>query len=112
MRRAEEKRQKREAQLERRKHEYLIDDANIEVFGVWWTFREHLTPQEAAEMPSTLRQDFMTILRRLSEDREYREGQDKQPMPFGVQDEAARRAALAALERMKQDGGNNIDGGL
>lgn len=82
MRREEERRKKREAQLERRKRDALCQEEHLEIFTTWWVFggREHgISPMDAAEMPATMRKDFMLILQRIGEERDWRETQTEKP---------------------------------
>ena len=60
--------------LEREK-EGLCDEANLEVFITWYAFggaQGGISPQEANDMPSTRRRDFLYILGKLSEERKLR----------------------------------------
>lgn len=46
----------------------LCDEANLQVFSVWYQFggmKRSLTPKEAADLPATLAQDFIYLLRRM-----------------------------------------------
>lgn len=51
----------------------LLDEANLEIFLTWWSFggsQHGITPMQAAEMPTAMRQDFSYILEEISRERE------------------------------------------
>ena len=46
----------------------LCDEANLQVFALWYEFgglKRPLTPVEAAEMPADLARDFIYLLKRM-----------------------------------------------
>lgn len=53
------------ADLQDEERRGLIDEANLEIFLVWWSFggaSSGISPLEAAHMPAAMRQDFAYIL--------------------------------------------------
>lgn len=58
--------------LEQAEWKGLLDEANLEIFLTWWSFggsQHGITPMQAAEMPTTMRQDFSYMLEEIGRER-------------------------------------------
>lgn len=62
----------------------LLDEANLEIFMVWWSFggaQQGISPMQAAEMPAAMRQDFAYILEEIRKERRRQEALEKKVKP-------------------------------